>query len=134
MVSALGDVPSIQEPDFAAVVSRPPGEPAELRLTGIADSSSAPALDELVAQLHGVLVAEGARAVVVDLRALEFMSALAFNALVGWLGKVNELAAEQRYQIRFRCHPELPWQRRSLKTLSCFATDLVTLERDRGPA
>jgi hypothetical protein len=133
-VSALGDVPSIEEPDFAAVISRPQVGPVELRLAGIADSRAAAALEELVARLHGVMVAEGERAVVVDLRALEFMSALAFNALVGWLGKVNELAAEQRYQIRFRSHPELPWQRRSLKTLACFATDLVTIERERGPA
>jgi hypothetical protein len=47
--------------------------------------------------------------------------------LVAWLGRVNELALDQRYELRFATNPAIPWQRRSLHTLSCFATDLVVV-------
>ncbi len=128
----LGEVPSIQEPDFVATVSH--GSPAELRLSGIADGSATTSLIDLIGRLHDALVADGAREIVVEIRELELMSATAFNALVGWLTKVNELTADRRYQLRFRANPEIPWQQRSLQTLSCFATDLVVIESERGPA
>jgi hypothetical protein len=41
---------------------------------------------------------------------------------------INDLPPEQRYQLRFAPNPAIPWQRRSLRTLSCFATDLVVVE------
>ena len=63
--------------------------------------------------------------VVIDLGSLEFMAASCFNVLVGWIGVINDLPVEQRYQLRFSLNSAVPWQRRSLATLSCFATDIV---------
>ena len=62
------------------------------------------------------------------MRQLEFMSAAAFNALVGWLALLSDLPPEHRYRIRFRSNPNIRWQRRSLCALSCFATDVVAIE------
>jgi hypothetical protein len=120
------DVSSIRELDFAAEVHS--GDPAELRLSGSADIVIADSLEAMVGELHEALEASNARAVVIDMRSLELMNAAAFNALVTWLGLVHEMPPERRYQFRFRSNPEIHWQRRSLETLSCFATDLITVE------
>lgn len=124
-MSAVGVQP-IQHPDFAAEVSL--GESAELKLVGSADAGAASDLTKLVTDLHAALAERGIREVVVDLRTLEFMSAGSFNALVTWLGLVNDLPPEQRYRMRFRSSSNIMWQRRSLRTLSCFATDIIAIE------
>ena len=101
---------------------------AELRLTGTADNAVATQLTTLIDDLHNELVTCGAREVRVDIRELEFMNASCFNILVNWLGYVNELDPEKRYHLKFSTNTSIPWQRRSLRTLSCFATDLVTVD------
>ena len=104
------------------------GAAAELRLTGSADNAVATQLTTLIDDLHNQLVATGTREICVDIRALEFMNASCFNILVNWLGYVNELEPEKRYLFKFSTNTSIPWQRRSLQTLSCFATDLVTVD------
>jgi hypothetical protein len=116
----------IRDPDFSAEVA--PTEPIELQLSGSADVSTRTRLEALIGWLHGQLEAAHAPAVVVDMRQLEFMSAAAFNALVGWLALLSDLPPEHRYRIRFRSNPNIRWQRRSLSALSCFATDVVAIE------
>jgi hypothetical protein len=116
---------TIQELDFQAVVNLDV-EP-ELRLLGNADARMVDTLGSLVTSLHGELTAARASYIQIDIRKLEFMSAGCFNLFVTWLGSVNELAPEQRYQLRFTTNPAIAWQRRSLRTLSCFATGLVTV-------
>jgi len=125
-MGATAEELSIRELDFAAEVHA--GDPTELRLVGSADSVIADSLGILFGKLHQALDASKARAIVIDMRSLEFMNASAFNALVTWLGLVNEMPPERRYQFRFRSNPDIMWQRRSLRTLSCFATDLITVE------
>lgn len=116
----------IQDPDFSAEIAAL--DSVELQLSGSADISTRPRLEALIGKLHGRLDAEHARDVVVDMRQLEFMSAASFNALVGWLAILSELPPERRYRIRFRANPHILWQRRSLRALSCFATDVVSIE------
>lgn len=116
----------ISEPGFAAEVRF--GEVALLELRGNADIAASGSLGSLLARLHGELVARGAREVLVDMAGLEFMNASAFNAFVTWLGLVQDLPPERRYQMRFRSSDKILWQRRSLRTLSCFATDLIEIE------
>lgn len=125
-MSAVGVVQPIQQPDFAAEVSL--GDPAELKLVGSADAQTSEALTRLIGELHSAVAASGIREVVVDLRTLEFMSAGSFNAFVSWLGLVNDLPPEQRYRMKFRSSSNILWQRRSLRTLSCFATDIIEIE------
>jgi len=116
----------IRDPDFVAEVAGT--DSLELRLSGSADMSTRGPLEALIGRLHGRLEAEGASAIRVDLRELEFMSAASFNALVLWLSLVHELPPERRYRIRFQSNPHIRWQRRSLGALSCFATDVVAIE------
>jgi hypothetical protein len=111
---------------FAAEVRL--GEPATLELHGNADNAASGPLAALIGRLHDDLVAHGAREVIVDMARLELMNASAFNALVSWLGLVQELPLERRYRLRFRSSDKIPWQKRSLRTLSCFATDLIDIE------
>ena len=120
------EVPGISEPGFAAEVRF--GDPVMLALRGSADNAASSTLGTLLGRLHDHLVAHGAREVIVDMVQLEFMNASAFNALVSWLGLVQELPPERRYQMRFRSSDKILWQKRSLRTLSCFATDLIEIE------
>lgn len=117
---------AIRDLDFEAAASLE-GQP-ELRMVGSADGTIVAQLGSLVNDLHEKLVAAGVRELIVDIKRLEFMNATCFNVFVAWLNLILELTPEQRYQLRFRTNTSIPWQRRSLRTLSCFATDLVTVE------
>lgn len=97
-------VSPIHPSNFTAEVS--PGDTAELKLAGSVDAAISNELTRLVGELHAALAAAGLQEVVVDLRTLEPMSAGSFDVLVTC---VNE-------------------QRRSLHTLSCFATDILANE------
>lgn len=119
-------VASILEADFGADVL--PGDPPELRLTGSADSDTTVRLTSLLSSLHDRLSAKRIPTVVVDITALELMCASAFNALTVWLMRIADAPAEARYHVRIRSNPTIPWQRRTLMTLSCFATDLISVE------
>ena len=97
-------------------------------MRGTADNGALDALRALVQRLHDDAVARHVSDVVVDIRAVEFMNAACFNVLVWWLGLIEELAADRRYRLRFEASAMITWQRRSLHTLSCFATDLVSVD------
>ncbi|MDB4954719.1 MAG: hypothetical protein JWO36_2288 [Myxococcales bacterium] len=100
----------------------------ELRLSGNADNAALTPLRELVGRLHRKICEVATCQIVIDIRRLEFMSASCFNVLVSWIALIQDLAPEARYKLRFKSDPAIPWQRRSLRTLSCFATDLITVE------
>jgi hypothetical protein len=112
--------------DFEAVASA--DSDARLRLSGNADARIVGEFETLVRDLHEGIVAHGTKRVAVDIRTLEFMNASCFNVLVAWVASINELRPEQRYQLHIATNPGIPWQRRSLRTLCCFATDLVVVE------
>jgi hypothetical protein len=119
----LGEL-SITELDFEA---RAAIDELSLRLAGNADARFGNSLRALVTVFHSQLCTVRARQVAIDIRDLEFMNASCFNVLVSWVALINELEPEQRYELRFATNHAMPWQRRSLRTLSCFATDLVVL-------
>lgn len=119
-------VPAVDDPDFVAEVAL--AEAAQLKLVGSADTAATTPLAELLATLHGELLAIHCREIVVDMTGLEVMASSCFKELVGWLGKLQELDAQQRYRIRFRSNPAISWQKHSLTALSCFDTDIVTIE------
>jgi hypothetical protein len=101
---------------------------AELRLAGNADGSIVTPLTTFVHDVHDQMLETRMSELAIDIRSLEFMNATCFNVLVAWVSMINDLPPEQRYQLRFATNPAIPWQRRSLRTLSCFATDLVVVE------
>jgi hypothetical protein len=121
----VGEVCAIREHEFTAeLASDGPG----VTLRGSADIGKATSLGIWLGQVHEALVLAEVASVDVDLRRLDFMSASAFNELVTWLGTIHELPEAKRYKLRLLSNPDIHWQRRSLKTLSCFAIDLVSVE------
>jgi hypothetical protein len=112
---------TIRELDFEATFDAGPNAFA---LSGNADASVSAQLHDLVERIHESC----SRDVTLDLRSLEFMAASCFNVFVMWIGLINERALEARYQLRFAINPAVPWQKRSLATLTCFATDIVKVE------
>jgi hypothetical protein len=119
-------VPAVDDPDFVADVAH--GEVSVLRLVGSADTAAQAPLDTLLGALHGELLEQKTREIVVDMRGLDFMSAACFTQFVGWLQRLQTLPEAERYRIRFRMNPTIPWQKHSLDTLSCFDTDLIAIE------
>ena len=119
-------VPAIADPDFLADVAY--GEIAELRLSGTADTAATQPLSDLITKLHAELREKHVPEIVVDMHSLEFMAASCFTELVAWLTRLQELEPDDRYRIRFRSNPTILWQKRSLRALSCFDTDIVTIE------
>src|SRR5258706_15542676 len=117
----------IHELDFEAAAAQLDVGP-QLSLTGNADTRIVAALQTLVSSLHRELAELRASHVTIDISRLEFMNASCFNVFVSWLGLINELDPDRRYVLRFSTNPAIPWQRRSLRTFSCFATDLVVFQ------
>jgi hypothetical protein len=117
---------AIRDLDFEAKVEL--ADVARLELVGNADGAIVAHFAGLILDLHHKLVESHARTITVDIRALEFMNASCFNVFVNWIGVIGELPANQRYRLDFEANPAIPWQKRSLKTLACFATDLVGIE------
>jgi len=122
----VGEAFSIRGTDFEATVDF--SVAPQLRLVGSADAAALAPLEQVVDKLHAELVASAKPECSIDLVGLEFMNATCFKIFVGWLGRIQELAPERRYRIVFRSNPARAWQTRSLRTLSCFATELVGIE------
>ena len=114
---------SIRELDFEAAAEL--DGVANIRLSGNADGTIVTHLTSLIDNLHRRVVDARTPQVTVDIRTLEFMNASCFNVFVAWLNLINDLPPAERYQLQFSINPAIPWQRRSLRTLSSFATDLV---------
>ena len=114
---------AIRDLDFEAKVEL--SAPPRLLLSGNADGTIVAHFAGLILDLHHKLLELHAKSITVDIRALEFMNASCFNVFVNWIGVITDLPLDERYRLDFEANPAIPWQRRSLKTLACFATDLV---------
>lgn len=99
-----------------------------VRFTGTADVEAKSPLDAFIKQLHATTSQLALGKVVLDVRELTFMSSACFKILVAWLAVVRDSEASQQYRIDIRSNPNKLWQRRSLAALSCFASNLVTIE------
>lgn len=125
-MAVLLRVPEVDDPDFIADVTYAEG--AVLRLRGSADRSSTEPLARLFAGIHDELLRRGARAIVVDMTEVDFMAAPCFRQLLAWVNRVQEMESARRYKLRLRGNRSLPWQIHSLAALSCFDTELVSVE------
>jgi hypothetical protein len=92
------------------------------------DADSLNALHDLLEKLHVEALRLGVREVVFDFMRLTFMSSSGVKAFVNLVMRIQESPAEQRYRLRFKSNPDLRWQKRSLHALTCFATELITVE------
>jgi hypothetical protein len=104
------------------------GEVAVLRLAGSADTAAVEPLGALLGSIHEELIARATPEIVVDMRGLDLMSAGCLRQVLAWLERVRETPTERRYQIRIRVNPAIGWQQHSLHALSCFDTEIVSVE------
>lgn len=125
-MAVLLRVPEVDDPDFVAEMSYAEGP--VLRLTGSADKTSTDALASMFTAVHDELCSRGARTVVIDMTDVDFMAAPCFRQLLAWVNKVQEMDGERRYKLRLRGNRSLPWQIHSLAALSCFDTELLSVE------
>jgi hypothetical protein len=114
---------AIRKYDFEAFLDRD-----LLRLRGSADGRSAEQLEELVTQAHRALQARHAPACTIDLREVAIMSDSCFNVLATWIDWIHAMPVAERYELRFAIDPAIPWQRRTVVTLSAIASDVVKLD------
>jgi hypothetical protein len=121
------DFPPVTSKIFQATATQE-GTVATLKLRGTADASVLPYVDKAVTTMREQARLLDVSEVAVDMRDLEFMNSSCFKCLITWLSDLLEQPADQRYKIRFLSDPSKHWQHRSLRALSCFAVDLVTIE------
>jgi hypothetical protein len=98
-------------------------------LTGNGDVKAQEPLEAFLTALHAEASRVGAERVELDCRELLFMNSSCLKVLVSWIGAVQDAPVEQHYKISFLSNPQLHWQKRSLRALSCFAPDLVTINQ-----
>jgi hypothetical protein len=99
-----------------------------LTCSGSAESEASGALFTTLAGLHERAVGDARRAVIADIRELEFASSSCIKAFVAWLQQIQQLDDAQRYKVRFRSNPRYAWQQRSLNALAAFAAGVVEIE------
>lgn len=104
------------------------GAVATLKLLGTADANEHAHVQQATTAMREQARALAVTEVAVDMRELEFMNSSCFKCLITWLSDLLEQPVDQRYRIRFLSNPARHWQLRSLRALSCFAVDLVSIE------
>lgn len=114
--------------DGLRVVTARAGEELAGRLAGVAEIAVNDRLAGYLHALHTRAATDHVKQVVMDLARLDFMNAACFRAFVAWIHELQELPRPRQYLIRFRWNEQLPWQRRSINALKCFATDLISIE------
>ena len=116
-------VPVVDDPDLIVEMSH--GEIAVLRLVGSADTTATKPLGMLLDQIHEELLERKTPELVLDMRSLDHMGAPCLRQMLAWINRQGE--AEERYRIRIRIQPTLPWQQ-NLQALSCFDTTSISVE------
>ncbi len=125
-MSVVLRVPPVEDPDFVADLEYRGG--AVLSLVGSADQTATRELRTLLDTFDAELREKQIRSCVIDMRELELMAAACVNVLVAWLAELGERTTDDRYRIVLRGNPTIAWQRHTLPALSCFDTELVTVE------
>ncbi len=121
-------LPTHQLPDFAVLPSlAAPG--LHVRMTGNASTTRAQKiLEEFLVALHEEVRRLHLAQVVMDIRELEFMNSSCLKDFVYWLSSVRDAPEPERYEIVFLSNPQHHWQKRSMHSLTCFASEFVRVE------
>jgi hypothetical protein len=110
---------------FFAIAGQMDGQRIKVTVWGYADMRCQAALQEFLVALDTEGTRVKAEEIVVDIRALDFMSSGCFKHFVTWLATAKQ--ESRPYRIAFLSNPALHWQKLSLRALSCFAPDIVTV-------
>ena len=97
-------------------------------LTGTADLTVKSHLDGFLREVHSEAKRRLAEVVTVDVRQLDFINSSCLKSFVSWISAVQEQPGDGKYRIVFLSNPSKPWQRRSLSSLACIASDLITVQ------
>ena len=110
---------------FFAIAGQLDGQRVKVTVWGYADMRCQAALQEFLIALDGEATRLRVEEVLMDIRALDFMSSGCFKHFVTWLATAKQ--ESRPYRIAFHSNPALHWQKLSLRALSCFAPDLVSV-------
>ena len=126
-------LPSHRAPDFSVLPSEDT-DSINVRIAGNAATSKAQkVLEDFLQALHDEVKRLHIKQVGIDIRDLEFMNSCCLKDFVYWLSTVRDSPAPERYKITFYANPVHHWQKRSLHSLTCFATEFVTVQPPTGP-
>lgn len=118
---------SVQEPNFRTA-GRHDSDRLEISVEGEAGLEALDALGRVLDATHDEAVRLEAKEVVMNLTQLEFLNSSGVKHFVNWLRRASELGEGKGYRIRLVSSPLVPWQRRGLEALRCFAPQRVTIE------
>lgn len=118
---------SCQQTNFQSTPRYEPGR-LTLKLAGEGNLDAIDAIRTVLTGAHVEAQRLGVKEVVVDLTELEFLNSSGIKHFVSWLRDASLLPAEAAYGIRLISSPLVPWQRRSLNALQCFAPKLLTID------
>lgn len=118
---------SVQEAHFRTA-ARHDAERLEVSVEGEASIDTLDALSRVLDATHEEAVRLKAKEVVMNLTQLEFLNSSGVKHFVKWLRRASEAGDGNGYRIRLVSSPLVPWQRRGLEALRCFAPQRVTVE------
>lgn len=104
-----------------------------LKINGNGDMETPTTLGGYLKKIHTESLRLRAHSVVVECEELYFMSSACIKCLVTWIESITKLEPMERYKVKLRANPNLPWQRRSFEALRRFAPALVHIESDSAP-
>ena len=103
-----------------------------VHLEGEVDLESTPLIGRYLQEAHQEAQLRGAKEVALDLTQLQFVNSSGIKHFVNWLRDASRLAPEIAYNIRILSSPLIPWQRRSLGALRCFAPNILTIDEQKS--
>ena len=112
----IGDLHEIATPEVVTETEPTPTPPAvAVRFVGSAEGATRGELARFLSGLHETALALPCAEVVIDVRAVDFISASCVHALSDWLAEVERAGV---YRARFLVDPRRPWQARTLQLVT----------------
>ena len=127
MTTAPLTISDIQLEHFSTV-SRHQDRAIFVQMRGNADMQAQEVLDGLLQQLDADAKRLAVSETVVDVAELYFMNSSCLSLLMRWITSLMQETTAHRYTVRFKAHPTLRWQKRSLMALVTLAKGVVVIE------
>ena len=118
---------AVQEPNFRTA-ARHDSDRLEVSVEGEASLDYLETLSRVLDATHEEAIRLNLKEVVMNLTQLEFLNSSGVKHFVKWLKRAAAVGEGQGYRIRILSSPLVPWQRRGLEALRCFAPQRVTVE------
>jgi len=119
----IGELDEIATPELVTE-TEPTDASITVRLVGSAEGATRDSLARFLSGLHATALALPCVEVVVDVRAVDFISASCVHALSDWLADVERAGA---YHARFVVDARRPWQARTLQLVAGTFGDFARL-------